>query len=330
MVYWMFSFKDCIIRNPIKEGVGHMFLIAIGSCVDTKLIKADIYRNFNEAIKNGIDIVYEDYYIGDMLFISCGIKDTIIPKINEKKSYEEFKYILSEVLADVIIGYYELRFLKKIIKENFFYLNESEQCSVMENARKLLKGDSFVKPGGFYSASRKSRIMRNILEYLNSENEINVEGFIQFRMNAYINNLNATAERALEIFVAEKEYNEFIKLLRYFVDIQECKIDTVHLYQSEDGRYLLYDERNNRISSEYFDELRAEILDETINYDDLLISTLITISPNKIMIHDPEGFKNRELLQTIMNVFEEKISTLKSCDLCSDSNDSNESNKYSL
>jgi len=146
----------------------------------------------------------------------------------------------------------------------------------------------------------------------------------------YMNELNETVGRALEIFVAEKEYNEFIKLLRYFVEIQECKIDTVHLLQSGDGRYLLYDDKKNSISSEYFDELRSEILDDTINYDDLLISTLITISPNRILIHDIEEFKNKELVQTISNVFAERITLCSSCDLCGSLQESSETNKYSL
>ncbi|MEA4846469.1 MAG: putative sporulation protein YtxC [Clostridiaceae bacterium] len=298
-----------------------MFLVAIGSWVDAEIIKAEIYRQFDEAKNENIEIVYEDYQAGGTLFISCGIKS---------KAYEEFKYILSNILTEVIIKYYEVRLLRKLVKENFFYLNAKEQSGVLNNACKLLKEEKLIQPGGFYKATRRNKIMRGILEYLDSEKEINIEGFVNFRLNTYINELNETVERALEIFVTEREYNEFIKLLRYFVEIQECKIDTVHLCQSKDGRYLLYDDKRNSISSEYFDELRSEILDDTINYDDLLISTLITISPNKIVIHDIEGFKNKELVQTITNVFAERITICSKCDLCSSLNESKETNKYSL
>ena len=299
-----------------------MFLVAIGSWVDAEIIKTEIYRQFDEAKKEDIEIVYEDYHVGGTLFISCGIKDG--------KAYEEFRYILSNILTEVIIKYYEVRLLRKLVKENFFYLNVKEQAGVLNNACKLLKEEKLMQPGGFYKATRRNKIMRDILEYLDSEKEINIEGFVNFRLNTYINELNETVERALEIFVTEREYNEFIKLLRYFVEIQECKIDTVHLCQSKDGRYLLYDDKRNSISSEYFDELRSEILDDAINYDDLLISTLITISPNKIVIHDIEGFKNKELLQTITNVFAERITICSKCDLCSSLNESKETNKYSL
>ncbi|KUO76054.1 MAG: hypothetical protein APF77_09590 [Clostridia bacterium BRH_c25] len=307
-----------------------MFLVAIGECENAEIIKAEIYRQFDEAKKDGIDVVYEDYYVGSALFISCGIKDNLLSRITDKRSYEEFKYILSKALTEVIIGHYEMRLLRKITKANFFYLSDRERASVMDNACKLLNDEKMMQSGGFYKATRRSRILRSILEYLEAENEFNIDGFVNFRLNLYINELNETIERALEIFVAEREYNEFIKLLRYFVEIQECKIEAVHLFQSKDGRYLLYDENKNRISSEYFDELRSEILDETINYDDLLISTMITISPKRITIHDIEAFKNKELIQTIMNVFTERITICSNCDMCSGKTESKETNNYSL
>lgn len=300
-----------------------MFLVAIGPWVDSEKVRSEIYRQLNESKLEGIDAVYEDYQLGGTLFISCGINDSL-------DTGEEFKYILSNILSGVIIEHYELKLLRKIVKENYFYLNSKEQAVVIDNACKLLGGDMPIQAGGFYKATRRNRIMREILEYLASENEFNIEGFINFRLNMYLNELNDTVERALEIFLAEREYFEFIKLLRYFVDIQECKIDTVHLCQSKDGRYLLYDDKKNSISSEYFDELRAEISDDTINYDDLLISTLITVSPNKIMIHDIDKFKNKELIQTISNVFAERITICSSCELCDNLKQSKETNKHSL
>jgi len=315
---------------PIKKGVGQMFLVAVGACENAEIIKADIYRHFDRAKEDGIDIVYEDYQAGNGLFISCGIKDTLIARITDKKASEEFKHILSNALADIIIEHYEPKLIKKLAKGNFFYLNESERGSVINNAGKLLKEDKNIQPGIFYRATRKNRIVKSIFEYLDLEREFNIEGFVNFRLSSYINELSETLERALEIFVAEREYNEFIRLLRYFVEIQECKINAVHLFQAQDGRYMLFDEDKKHISSEYFDELKTEVLDETINYDDLLISTLITISPQKITIHNIESFRNKELVQTIMNVFTDRISLCSKCELCGGKMSEKETNKYSL
>jgi putative sporulation protein YtxC len=307
-----------------------MFLVALGVCENAEIIKADIYSRFDEEIRDGMDIIYEDYYVGDALFIKCGVRDKLLNILNDKRVEDEFKYTLSKVLTEIIVAYYEPKLLKKLAKANFFYLSDRERACVTDNAQRLLKDEKMLLPGGFYKATRRSKVMRSMLEYLETENEINLEGFVNFRLNSYINDLSEAMERALEVFVAEREYNEFIKLLRYFVEIQECKVDTIHLCQSKDGRYIMYDENRNRVSSEYFDELRSEILDETINYDDLLISTLITISPKNITIHDMDGFKNKELVQTILNVFTERITICSKCELCSTPHESKETNNYSL
>jgi len=305
-----------------------MFLVTIGIPNNTEMVKNDIYRHLEKAKSEGIDITTQEYESGGMLFIKCGIKEKLLARFSEKRPLEDYKYAVASALTEAIIGSYEAKLIKKITRANYFYLTEKERSSVEETALKLLKGEKMMQTGGFYKATRRNKIMRSILDYLAQESELNLEGFVNFRLGSYINELNEVIERALEIYIAEREYNEFIKLLRYFVDIQECKIEEIHLCQSKDGRYLLYDGSKNKINSEYFDELRSELSEDSINYDDLLISTLITISPNRIVIHDLEGFKNKELVQTIMSVFAERITTCVKCELCS--NDSKETNNYSL
>ena len=54
------------------------------------------------------------------------------------------------------------------------------------------------------------------------------------------------------------------------------------------------------------EDLAREISDNDISYDDS-ISSLITIAPNKIVIHDSNKIKNTELLKTIENVFCGKV-----------------------
>ena len=38
--------------------------------------------------------------------------------------------------------------------------------------------------------------------------------------------------------MVEKEYNEFIKLLKYFVEIQESKVDEVNILIEEEWKLL--------------------------------------------------------------------------------------------
>ena len=55
---------------------------------------------------------------------------------------------------------------------------------------------------------------------------------------------------------------------------------------------------------------------EDINYDDLLISSLISLAPKKIIIHRISQFTNKELLNTIFNIFLDKVIICTECELC--------------
>lgn len=307
-----------------------MFLVTIGINNGTEEIKNYIYSRMDLIKQEGFDLIYEDYVINEDLFIKCTLKDNLLTRLTERKSYEDVKYHVSQVIAETIIQYWEPRLIKKIVKDNYFYLSDKERSSVCSIAAKLLQEEKMIQPGGFYRMTRKSKVIKAVLDYLSADDILNIDGFVNFRLNDYINELSEIIERAIEIFVAEREYNEFIKLLRYFVEIQECKLDTLHLKQCADGKYLLLDEALNKINSEYFDELKSEVIDSEINYDDLLISTLITISPRKIFLHDIGSFRNRELVQTIKNVFADRIYICQGCEICSSSLVVRETNNFSI
>ena len=114
----------------------------------------------------------------------------------------------------------------------------------------------------------------------------------------------------------EREYNEFIKLLKYFVDIQEPKFENIHVIASKGCGYALFDENCKEITNECIKEYVTEISKGEINYDDLLVSSLITLAPKKITVHCIGNFKNKELLETIKNIFTGNVVICKSCKLC--------------
>ena len=115
----------------------------------------------------------------------------------------------------------------------------------------------------------------------------------------------------MDDLLIEKEYGEFIRLLRYFVEIQEPKVDEIHVVVGEDNRYVLLDSSLRIINNDLLEDLAREISDKEISHDDLLISSLITIAPRKITIHESERIKNKELLITINTVFSGKVSLSK-------------------
>jgi putative sporulation protein YtxC len=306
-----------------------MFLVTIGAINYAENVKEYIYSQMNDLKHEGFEISCEHYYVNDNIFIKCGLKDNLLTRLTDKKTYDDFRFCISRIITEAIINNWEAKLIKKILKDNYFYLSEKERDAICKNALKLLQEEKGILPGGFYKITRKNKVMRDVLEYLSTNDIINIDGVVNFRLHSYIKDLSETVERAIEMFITEREYNEFIKLLKYFVEIQECKVDVLHLMPTIEGKYLLLDGCKNKINGEFFEEIRADIGDGDINYDDLLISTLITISPRKIYLHNLNSFLNKELVKTITNVFSDRISICPGCELCS-SNANVESNNYRL
>lgn len=48
-------------------------------------------------------------------------------------------------------------------------------------------------------------------------------------------------DKVVEKYMVDKEYEEFVKLLKYFVDIQECKIEEIKIYIDERNNYIVKD-----------------------------------------------------------------------------------------
>jgi hypothetical protein len=55
------------------------------------------------------------------------------------------------------------------------------------------------------------------------------------------------------------------------------------------------------------------MVDNDVNYDDLLISALITIAPARIVLHFQD---ERNVIGTIQDVFIERVALCQGCSLC--------------
>ena len=95
-------------------------------------------------------------------------------------------------------------------------------------------------------------------------------------------------EKAISQLEVEKEYLEFLNMLQYFVDIQEPKADLVNVI-IKDGDYFLLDKDNNPIENGLLTSMEGDFLYEDISKADLLVSSLIVLSPKKLIIHIEEG-----------------------------------------
>lgn len=216
--------------------------------------------------------------------------------------YDETEHFAS-MLAEFILNYCEEILISQIVKQQYYYFSPEEREKIHSKAMEILNPSSGTHES--YRDRRKRRVQEKIVNYLAFNKELILEGFINFRLKDYCYELELAVEEAVDDYLIEKEYDEFIRLLKYFVDIQEPKIKKVHVVLENTGYFRLYDEENKLINNDYLEGFIVELMDDEINYEDLLISALITIAPEIVILHQSKMLVPRVPLKP-SGVFSEK------------------------
>ena len=218
------------------------------------------------------------------------------------------KYL--NVLSEYIIDRYETRLMRKILDENFSELSKKAKRDILKNIN-FFEDDKNV---GF--DARKRCILLALYDCLKESTKVYLDGFVAFRLKDYETLLYKLAEKLADDYSAKKEYEEFIDLLTYFVEVQSPRPEFLNVIVEKNGEYRIADMEGKDITAKCMEEFVGEtaLMTES-DYDDILISVLITAAPEKVVIHKAENIRNRDLFLTIRKVFK-KIEYCLGCDLC--------------
>jgi len=294
-----------------------MDLITIGVNDEVDEVYKRLKIELDVLSKQGIDVNIKERHLGDLLFLDCSVSQNLLDTYSYNDIIYISKHYIANAISNIIIDFWEKKILKKVINGNYYYFGQDERNRILTFACKSLGVDEEEKTQGcVYKLSRKARVLQKILDYLDSNSKIIIDGFIRFRMKDYVLELEDAVDRAVEEYLMEREYNEFIKLLRYFVEIQEPKVDTVNVLKNADNSYKLLDGQGQLINNELLDDLAGEVIENNINFDDLLISSLITLAPSRIIIHSGATYANSEIIDTINKVFHHRVAICHGCEMC--------------
>lgn len=276
----------------------------------------------DDILEKYIEIFKKEDLIIERNVEKCGDFFLTDYKLNKKSNEKHkniknvFKHYMANGIADVIIDIYQENIVERLLHYNLYYFDKSEKEKIKISTLEYLKKNEYINTEGIiYKISKKSRILKSIIDFLEENDSINIEGFINFRLKYYLDTIEDAIDKNIEDYFAEKEYKEFIKILQYFVEIQEPKREIVNIIFSN-NKYKLIDEKRLAINNEFLEEISEELSEIDINYDDLLISSLITIAPKKIIIHLDNGTNNFDIINIIKNIFLSKVTICEGCDLC--------------
>ena len=209
---------------------------------------------------------------------------------------------LSNNLVSLILNFYEEKLLKSIIKSNYFYFSESEQDIVLDKCLTYLKDTSSVE----YQV-RIEHIYIATLKYITNNKSMILTGFINFRLSNYMKILYYIVDTFVNELVVDREYKEFINLLKSYVNSKPSNINTVHfIYKNTDS--VILDSNYKKIP--FTDDIANlnYISDVSFSENDISLNTLLTLLPQKIIIHLVK--ESDEFIKTLICIFENRIELL--------------------
>ena len=220
-----------------------------------------------------------------------------------------FQYYLANAVADTILSSWEKEYIHRRLRQKYkFKLNECN--NVIEKVFERLK----ERENSGYKISRKKGLVNQILICLENNAVFDIEGFLRFRGREYKTIINKVVDYVVDEYNLEQEYVEFIELLKSFVDMQNPRLETLHVVIAK-GRFKLYDDMGKSVTEEYLTDYQTYDQLQDFAYDDLLISALIAVSPRHIVIHIKSAGAETAL-QSIRQVFADRVSFCTGCHLC--------------
>ncbi len=247
----------------------------------------------------------QDIYFSENEFKNY--KNIIIHYKGKDNSY--FFQSISNILAYLVIDEIEETLLKNIISQNYFYFNIAEQNKILNFCFDIFSDDF-----NLYFNKKFSYISNQFYDYIKNNKSLILTGFITFRLPGYFELLNDIIDEAVNCFIIEKEYLEFISLLKLYINSESPKSDVLHLIYSKDNGILL--DNNKSPVSTTNDIFNTKFLsDISFSKNDYILNTLLNLLPQKIYIHLIDNSID-EFLNTLILIFENKVQLCTDCNIC--------------
>ena len=230
----------------------------------------------------------------------------IVHYIGEKISFFDEK--LSSIITDTILKFYKEKMIKKIINFDYFYFEEYEKKIIIQNCCEIIESSEYEQ-----ISKEKEYIHEAVLQYVIENKSMILEGFVNFRIKEYIKYLDSIVDIAVNKYIIEKEYNEFISLLRMYINSKKSNNKNLHLIYGKSELTIL--DENKNIVPLCKEIYNAKFLSDIIfSENDYALNTLLTLLPQRIEIHllDSED----EFIKTVKLIFEDRVYICRECNIC--------------
>jgi putative sporulation protein YtxC len=243
---------------------------------------------------------------GRWVFLHCALG------AGDAEAAADFRRALLQVLTEWIVGEREAAWLHRLAATHYPYFRPEERQAIVALARRQLD------PGDGERERRRERVRRRLGEYLERSATLVVEGFITFRLKDYVAELAAAVDRAVEEFLLEREYREFLELLRHVVQSRADRPAVAHCLVDGERRFRIQDDAGRPVAGELWAD-PGPAAGRELGPEDVLLSALITLAPREVCLHLPPEAATAlspEALATLEAVFPRAVTLCRGCARC--------------
>ena len=217
---------------------------------------------------------------------------------------------IATTLTDAVIKFYQEKLLKRILEYNYFYFSLPEKKIILQIANDFIEEDTITSDDNFFA------IYYAILDYIKQNKSIVLDGFVNFRLQNYMKNLDYIVDISVNKYLIEKEYNEFVSILKLYVSMTPYNSPVIHLIY-HNGSSILLDNEKNIIETDD-DIFKAKYLsDISFSSNDYALNTLLNLTPKKLIIHLVDNESEDEFINTLKLIFENRCVICTDCNICS-------------
>ena len=215
------------------------------------------------------------------------------------------------ILTDMILKFYEPIVLRKELNNDFFYFSCAEKDRIIE----LCNSENYIESEFF--KNKYFSIYNSFYKYLKEHHSIVLNGFFNFRLKEYKKLLDYILNTCINRYLIEREYFEFINILRLYINSNLSKVSNINLVYFNNKAILLND-NNQIIDSRTTESLNAKFLsDITFSDNDYVLNYLLNVLPSHLTIHFPINSSEDDFINTLKLIFEDRVTICNNCDICS-------------
>ncbi len=220
---------------------------------------------------------------------------------------------LSESVTDYVLSDWIAGYVLQLLSHEHDYLSAEDREYVGLLASHTFRMGTGASGFGLW----RDKIRDVIRAVLVRSGSLNIRGILRFRAGEFLRAIDVQLTDVVQHFLADREYEEFVSMLRVMLDAQPPSTQTLHLYCT-DQRVWICDEGGNLVRDREVAKAAHEASEDgEVDAEDLAMSILIMKSPCRIIIHDlAEGATWPSFAQTVERVFLERASRCEHCSTC--------------